>query len=65
MGEMIFGLVLLAAGVISFLTVRRAVATGERILRDWAPNSDRKVLRVGLRFRWAFTLLASSWGVVS
>jgi hypothetical protein len=55
MGEIIFGLLLLVAGVISFLTVRRAAAKGERILRDWAPNSDMKVLRVGPRFRWAFT----------
>jgi hypothetical protein len=56
MAEMMFGLVLLAAGVISFLTVRRADAKGGRILRDWAPNSDRKVtegrtaLSVGLHF---------------
>jgi hypothetical protein len=55
-GELLFGVILLIGGI-SLLTTKRAAAKGERILRDWAPNTDRKILVIGLRFRWVFTVL--------
>ncbi len=58
MGAIIFGSILLIAGVIAVLTTRRAVEKGAARLNSIAPNSDhRTVLRVGATFRWIFVVL--------
>jgi hypothetical protein len=63
MDEIVFGSILLIAGVISLLTHRRAVEKGTARLRDWAPNSDGKILKVGSAFRSAFTVLCLVLGI--
>lgn len=63
MDEITFGSILLIAGVVSLLTHRRAVEKGTARLRDWAPNSDGKILKVGAAFRSAFTALCLVDGV--
>lgn len=63
MDEIIFGSILLIVGVVSLVTRRRAVEKGTARLRDWAPNSDGKILRVGASFRSAFTVLCLVVGI--
>lgn len=63
MDEIIFGSILLIAGVISLLNHRRAVEKGAARLRDWAPNSDGRILKVGAAFRSAFTLACLVLGI--
>lgn len=64
MGAIIFGSILLIAGVVSVFTARRAVEKGAERLNSLAPNSDhRTTLRVGATFRWIFVVLCFVVGV--
>lgn len=64
MDEIIFGSVLLIAGVISLLTARRAFSKGASRLRSIAPNSEHTtILKVGSMFRWLFTLTCFAVGI--
>lgn len=64
MGAIIFGSLLLVAGVVGLLTARRSVEKFTRIADSLAPNSDhRTVLQVGTRFRWIFVVLCIVVGV--
>ena len=64
MGAIIFGSILLIAGVIGVLTARRSVEKGTRIIDSLAPNSDhRTAVRVGSTFRWIYVVLCFVVGV--
>lgn len=64
MGAVIFGLVLLVAGIITAVTHRRAVRKGTERLNALSPNSDhRTVLKVGASFRLLFIVLTLTVGV--
>lgn len=64
MGAIIFGSILLIAGVVGVLTARRALDKGTERINWVAPNSDnRTILRVGATFRWIFVVLCFLIGI--
>lgn len=64
MGAIIFGLILLVAGIVGVLTARKSLEKGTRMLNSLAPNSDHgRVLRVGSTFRWTYVVLCFVVGI--
>jgi hypothetical protein len=65
LGAVIFGSILLVAGIITAVTHRRAVRKGTERLNGLLPNSDhRTVLKVGASFRLIFVVLTIAVGIV-
>lgn len=64
MGAILFGSILLIAGVVGALTARRATEKGVERINRLAPNSDhRTAVRVGSTIRWFFVVLCIVIGV--
>jgi hypothetical protein len=64
LGAIVFGSILLVAGVVGALTARRSLERGTERINTLAPNSDhRTTLKIGSSFRWIFIILCFIVGV--
>lgn len=64
MGAILFGSILLIAGIVGVLTARRSLEKGTERINSLAPNSDhRTALRVGSTIRWIFVVICLMVGI--
>ena len=64
MGAILFGFILLIAGIVGVLTARRSLEKGTARINSLAPNSDhRTALRVGSTIRWIFVVICLMVGI--
>jgi hypothetical protein len=64
LGAVIFGSILLVAGIVGVLTARRSLERGTERINTLAPNSDhRTTLKIGSSFRWIFIVLCFLVGI--
>lgn len=58
MGAVLFGSIIMVAGIVGTLTARRALQRGTERINALAPNSDhRTALKIGSSIRWFFIIV--------
>ncbi len=64
MGAILFGSILLIAGIVGVLTARRSLEKGTARINSLGPNSNhRTALRVGSTIRWIFVVICLMVGI--